>query len=398
MTRRRTIAAASGAGVLALAVTAYVVAGPSDSGGTATNANQSSTPSPTTTGTAPAELVPAGAVLDPLAAAATTDPQLVAARLAAPLAAPDLGPRVGGAVVDLRTGELVYADDAAAGFIPASTAKVFTAAAALAALGPEHRFATTVVRDRATGEVVLVGGGDPMLSRAEPSPEGVPPPTSMSTLADATAATLRRAAATSITLGFDDSLFDPGLPSTWEPRYLTQDTVSRTSALSLDGGRARPGLAPRSPDPAQAAANELARLLTERGITVTAAPVRRAAPAGGQVIGLVRSAPLAEIVEHVLLTSDNDAAEVLARHVALATGQPATADAAAAALTATVAGLGVDVSGVRLLDGSGLSRASVATPQALADLLVVAASTGSPRDAVGGQRAARGRFHRHARE
>ncbi len=377
MSRRGTIAAAAGAGLIAAAVTAYVVAGPRGSDGTS-GAVPSPTPTPTASETAPLEILPAAAVLDPLAAAATTDLQQVAARLAGPLAAPELGPHVGAAVVDLRTGQVVYGDDAAAGFIPASTAKVFTTTAALAALGPAHRFDTRVLQDRVTGEVVLVGGGDPMLSRSVPAPDAVPGPTSLSTLADRTADSLRRSGATTITLRFDDTLFDPGLPSTWEARYLTQDTVSRTSALSLDGGRVQPGKAPRSPDPAQAAADEFARLLGERGIAVTGAPARGAAPTDGRPVAVVRSAPLADIVEHVLLTSDNDAAEVLARHVALASGQPATADAAAAAVTAAVAGIGVDVSGVRLLDGSGLSRASVIPPQALADVLVDAAAAEHP--------------------
>ncbi len=378
MSRRGTIAAAAGAGLIAAAVTAYIVAGPGGSDGAGGAAGQSPTPTPTLAESEPPEIVPAAAVLDPLAAAATTDLQQVAARLAGPLAAAELGPRVGAAVVDLRTGEVVYGDDAAAGFIPASTAKVFTTAAALAALGPAHRFDTRVLQDRVTGEVVLVGGGDPMLSRSVPAPNAVPGPSSLSTLADRAADSLHRSGATTITLRFDDTLFDPGLPSTWEARYLTQNTVSRTSALSLDGGRAQPDKAPRSPDPAQAAADEFARLLGERGIVVTGPAARGTAPADALPVAVLRSAPLAEIVEHVLLTSDNDAAEVLARHVALASGQPATADASAAAITTAVAGLGVDVSGVRLLDGSGLSRASVIPPQALADVLVVAAAPEHP--------------------
>ncbi|MBY0279509.1 D-alanyl-D-alanine carboxypeptidase/D-alanyl-D-alanine-endopeptidase [Candidatus Binatia bacterium] len=80
-------------------------------------------------------------------------------------------PDVPGVVLfDAGTGEILAQHGADRPFIPASTTKVTTALAALEILGPEHRFATTLL---ATGEIAngtlhgdlyLRGGGDPTLS------------------------------------------------------------------------------------------------------------------------------------------------------------------------------------------------------------------------------------------
>lgn len=77
--------------------------------------------------------------------------------------------RVGFAVIDIATGEMLTAHDAARAFPPASTAKAITAAYALEVLGPEHRFVTELradgpIKDGALrGALALVGGGDPDL-------------------------------------------------------------------------------------------------------------------------------------------------------------------------------------------------------------------------------------------
>src|SRR5206468_3018574 len=49
---------------------------------------------------------------------------------------------------------------------PASTLKLLAATTALNRLGPEHRFTTRVLADPA-GNLVVVGGGDPMLATPE---------------------------------------------------------------------------------------------------------------------------------------------------------------------------------------------------------------------------------------
>jgi len=77
----------------------------------------------------------------------------------------------GAVVTDLDSGGVLYQHNPRKLFVPASNAKLFSTALALMRLGPDHRFRTLVVAgaepDDAgviTGELRLVGGGDPTLS------------------------------------------------------------------------------------------------------------------------------------------------------------------------------------------------------------------------------------------
>src|SRR5690606_31970153 len=84
------------------------------------------------------------------------------------------------------------------------------------------------------------------------------------------------------------------------------------------------------------------------------------------------------LVEIMLERSDNVLAEALARQVALAKGQPASYEGAAAAMDAVLAELGLPDEENGLVDGSGLSRANRLTPSLLTDLLTVAARADRP--------------------
>jgi serine-type D-Ala-D-Ala carboxypeptidase/endopeptidase (penicillin-binding protein 4) len=74
-------------------------------------------------------------------------------------------------VADADSGEVLYEKNADRYFAPASNAKIFTTALALATLGPGFRFRTTIETravvspaGRLAGDLVLVGRGDPNLS------------------------------------------------------------------------------------------------------------------------------------------------------------------------------------------------------------------------------------------
>ncbi len=74
-------------------------------------------------------------------------------------------------VADAESGETLYEQNADKYFVPASNLKLFTTALALAKLGPEYRFHTTLETSgslsndgKLAGDVVLVGRGDPNLS------------------------------------------------------------------------------------------------------------------------------------------------------------------------------------------------------------------------------------------
>jgi len=337
------------------------------------------------------EPVPAAAVAED-SPTSEADPAAVRRAVADLVADPDLGPRAAVAVRQLADGETVYSSGPAA-VIPASTMKIATAVAALAALGPDHRFRTTVVAPETpsaggTQPIVLVGGGDPLLARSPGNPTEVyPARADLQTLAEATVRALERSGRERVRLGYDVSLFEgPAASPDWRPTYTRGDVVSPIVPLWVDAGRERTGLTDRFEDPASVAAAVFADALRERGITVVGRPRQTTAAVATQELAGVESAPLAQVVQRMLEVSDNETAEVLFRHVAIATGHPGSFAGGSAAVRAVLDGLGVDTAGAWFLDGSGLARDNRLGADTLLDLLQVAASEEHPdlRTAVTG--------------
>ena len=338
------------------------------------SAQQNPAPAASTTTVTPSRPPP---VLSAASGPPSAEAPALADVLARPLNADALGPRVAAAVIDLSTGSTLLAEDADVALIPASTIKILTAAAALEVLGPGHRFTTRVVAGEKPEQIVLVGGGDPTLTaRNDRNLTGF---TRIADLAQRTAAALTKTGITTVELVVDDGLFTgPAVDPDWRPGYVLGGNVGPVSALAVDGGRIEPGLRARSDDPASFAAAEFAKVLAKRGIVVRTGPTRGEAPADAAEIAAVQSAPLAQIVEYVLLVSDNDGAEVLARHVALATGRPGSSDEADEAIVETLEGLGIEMSGTVVVDGSGLARGNAVSPEVLVATLAVAAKAEKP--------------------
>ena len=290
------------------------------------------------------------------------------------LADADLGRHVVAAIGPLDgTGTLVAVGDDTA--IPASTTTLRTAAAALEVLGPDHVFSTTVVDDGR--RIVLVGGGDPLLDRS-PQGDAWPVRADVVTLARATAETLREQGRRRVALGYDDSLFaGPSDNPAWRDDYVADGVVSPITALWVDQGRDADGFG-RVADPSLAAAQEFAAALTAAGVRVTGAPRQLTAGPRSSTLARVDSAPLSQVVELVLAVSDNEAAEVLARHVGLATAGTGSSKAGTAGVVRTLSGLGVRTDGARVRDGSGLSRKNLLRAETLLDVLRLAASPEQP--------------------
>jgi D-alanyl-D-alanine carboxypeptidase/D-alanyl-D-alanine-endopeptidase (penicillin-binding protein 4) len=291
----------------------------------------------------------------------------VASAINALLGDPALGSNVTAHVVDVATGQVLAGRGSDTPTIPASTIKLVTAAASLAALGPNHQFVTRALAGAGPGEVVLVGGGDVTLAAGTSGT--YPDAANLPALAEQVKKALGGTAPTK--LSYDPSIFGAPPSGPWDPDILTNGVVAPITGLMTDGGRADPkvrGQARRVTDPAGTAAAAFATLL---GIPAGGV-IAGNAPAGAKELGSVKSMPLSRQVEIMLTESDNVIAEALARHVAIKRGKPATFVGGAEAQQEQIAELGFPGE-LSLADGSGLARADKVSPSLLVDLVALAA-------------------------
>lgn len=310
------------------------------------------------------------AVLGPLPADA---PAPTGAGIAAALdrlaATPALG-ALTGTVVDPANGAVLWDRAADRGAVPGSTAKLLTAAAALLTLGSTERLGTRVYPGADPGTVVLVGGGDPTLTALPTGINGVyPEPSRLGQLAEKV-----RAAGTRVERVLVDTSrwSGPGLATGWTAQDVPGGYIAPIEALTLDGGRIDPHLqdGPRRSDPALAAGRAFAELLGVDPANVAPGT----APQDADAIGAVFSAPIAELVEHAIRTSDNVLAESLAREVAVARNGEASFTGAAKEIVGALNQAGFDTAGLVLVDGSGLSTRDRVPARLLAAVIAAAAA------------------------
>jgi serine-type D-Ala-D-Ala carboxypeptidase/endopeptidase (penicillin-binding protein 4) len=320
-------------------------------------------------------LNPPPAVATPLQGAGSLSPAKVRQAVDRFLRDRDLGKSVHAVVAGMSGGRpaLSFGADPA---MPASTTKLLTATAALQTLGPDHVFETTVVASGA-GRIVLVGGGDPFLER-RPVSDIWPRPADVASLARRTAAALDERGRGKVRVAYDDSLFTgPAENPYWRKDYVPDGVVSPITALWVDEGRDASGFG-RVADPSAEAATAFVRALEGAGIRVMGTPARARAKPGAPVLARATSAPLTQVVERVLSVSDNEGAEVLARHVGLAVSGKGSSAAGTDAVLGTLRRLGVRTDGDVVYDGSGLSRKNRIDPDTLVDVLRLAAAEDHP--------------------
>jgi D-alanyl-D-alanine carboxypeptidase/D-alanyl-D-alanine-endopeptidase (penicillin-binding protein 4) len=292
--------------------------------------------------------------------AAPRSNEALATKLARALRAPGVA-RSSAVAVELGSGKVVYARNPSLPLIPASNEKLAVTYAALVSLGPAYRIETQVLgvgeQDAAEwhGDLVLKGFGDPTLS---------------SLGLRRLAAEVRGAGVRLVTgriLG-DESYFDtfrmgPG----WKPQFFINESPP-LSALTVDRGRY---LGRTSRAPAHAAALLFRKALTEAGVRVVGPAVTGAAPVEAEAfpIASLLSPPLASILRFMDYESDNFTAEILLKQLGTLESGRGTTASGALAVRGILGDYGVPLDGVRIADGSGLSRLNRLTASMLVQML-----------------------------
>ncbi len=259
--------------------------------------------------------------------------------------------------VDLRTGKTLFATNPWLPLSPASNEKLAITFAALEALGPAYRIETDVLGrgrlegDTWLGDLVLRGRGDPTLTR-----RGL-----ADLAAQLQAAGVRRVSGAIVG---DESFFDARRTAFgWKPEFYVNESPP-LSALAIDRST--------SAEPAPEAAAAFRDALRAAGIAVTG-PVRLGRAASRSFpLASVLSPPLRDIVRYMDTESDNYTAELVLKQLGAVIARHGTSPAGAAVVMGVLEQAGIPVKGVRIVDGSGLSRLDRLTAGALVELLQAA--------------------------
>jgi serine-type D-Ala-D-Ala carboxypeptidase/endopeptidase (penicillin-binding protein 4) len=267
--------------------------------------------------------------------------------------------RTAAVAVDLETGEVVFQRNPALALVPASNEKLAVTYAALAAFGPLFRIPTEVLGQGELlagvwhGDLVLKGYGDPTLSTGD---------------LRALARRVRAAGVRRVTgrIVGDESYFDsrrigPG----WKSWYYVNESPP-LSALTVDRGRFR-GLVSR--DPAFAAATAFKAELKRVRVRVSGTAVTGRANFDALPLATTASQPLRVILRFMNRESDNFTSELLLKQLGTFEGRRGTTARGGTVVTRMLAENGIPLTGVRIADGSGLSRLNRLTATALIAIL-----------------------------
>jgi D-alanyl-D-alanine carboxypeptidase/D-alanyl-D-alanine-endopeptidase (penicillin-binding protein 4) len=324
-----------------------------------------------------AGLPPDRAARTPLArsAAATATSSIsrtaLCARLRARLAR---GGRAGGLfVIDAASGGTVCRRRGRTRRIPASNMKLFTTATALARFGPEQRLQTSIFSSGdidasgvLRGNLYLVGGGDPALSSPDFARRFLG---GLGTNIFDLTAVVEAAGIERVTgrLYADDTIFDR-MRGVADSGFDTSPYIGPLSGLDFNSGYSDDRARHFASDPAIVAADALADNLRSADVQISNDVALRALPSTGtQKLGEISSPQMKVLTNETDVFSNNFYAEMLLKDLGARFGSGGSTLAGAGVVKRYVKGLG---SGVRQVDGSGLTRSNRVTPAQIARLLV----------------------------
>ncbi|MET9231508.1 D-alanyl-D-alanine carboxypeptidase/D-alanyl-D-alanine-endopeptidase [Lentzea sp. NPDC003310] len=269
-----------------------------------------------------------------------------------------------GSVIDPASGAALWQQGDTTPATPASSLKILTAAAALLSLEKTDQLSTKVVQGAEPGSVVVVGGGDPTIS-------GVPGKSvypGAATLDDLVNQVKAKGPVTKVQ--FDLSRYTgEALGPQWESADIAGGSVAPIVPFMLDGGRVDQSNVNgvRTGSPGQAAADAFAQRVGAAGATAGTAP------AGAQVLGEIKSAPIEQLVDNMMQISDNVLTEAIAREIAIKTGNEPSFAGGVKAVRDVLTKNGFDLTGASFVDGSGLSASNKIPAKLLTDVLTAAA-------------------------
>jgi D-alanyl-D-alanine carboxypeptidase/D-alanyl-D-alanine-endopeptidase (penicillin-binding protein 4) len=263
---------------------------------------------------------------------------------------------IGIKVVAVETGEVIYEKNSRKLHHPASTTKLFTAATALAKLGSDYQFETTlyadaVVKGEVVGNIYLKGRADPVLQ-----------PQDIVKLSDA----LLQIGVKSIQgdIVVDETYLD----AIWEgPGWMWDDRPLWISALSIR--EVEPDASKMSR--ALACGHLLKTTLMEKGVNVMGDVVPGTVSSDAHSVAKHLSPPLADILKLMNKPSDNWIAELLFKTIgAEVIGEPGTWKKGREVVTGLLEEIMDEPPAHRFVDGSGLSRYNLLNADLLTKLLV----------------------------
>jgi D-alanyl-D-alanine carboxypeptidase/D-alanyl-D-alanine-endopeptidase (penicillin-binding protein 4) len=246
--------------------------------------------------------------------------------------------------------------------LPASNQKLVTAVGALELLPEDFRFVTQMRLD-VEGNVYLVGGGDPTLTKSHLRVM-IADLVGALTAGDDEAALVVNDVVVDPTY-FSDTRAGPG----WPERYIPVD-VGPMSGLMIDNNQHR-GDKAYVADPDFGNAELVRRLVAEADIEVAGKTRVGLVDADAVVVAQRTSPSLISMVDTILGRSDNEIAEALVRQIGLQYEGESEIPAGQAVLFERIADLGLDL-GSPDGDGSGLSRLNRRSAFQLVELLRLA--------------------------
>lgn len=274
-------------------------------------------------------------------------------------------PKTAVLVVDLADGSEILAHNAELPLIPASIMKCVTTATLLEKVGSRYRYDTpvyytgTIKEGVLDGNVVVEATGDPSInSRNEPqSPDFV------TEITDALLALGVREVKGDIVVdesGFPGAAVNPQ----WAAGDLSHSYGTGTHGFNFeDNASGRKSVA----DPAGVFRSRLRSALEARGIAVGSAVIE--SQGRRHRLGEHHSATIDEIMRSCMVRSDNQFAEAMMRKIGEVYGNEGSVAKGTSETEKYWRNHKARMSGVRIQDGSGLSRGNRLTARFMADML-----------------------------